>query len=186
MKSNSEISVWTAILEGLALVWSPGMEAIKLRLESKVQSVEDISIVASRAGYELHFADLPANVGGLAIENTPCIAVNRTMPRHHQAYTIAHELGHQVLHLTPAQESQPPLGEFKQLGEFQANMFASILIFGVTNDADREAIIRQNPESMLVPVAAIVITVAVLAFALVFHICSHFISIHSDKLAGRE
>jgi len=169
MKPNSEIPVWKAILEGLALIWSPGMEAIKLQLESNVQSVEDISIVASRAGYELHYADLPANVGGLAIENTPYIAVNRAMPRHHQAYTIAHELGHQVLHLTPAQESQPPLGEFKHLGEFQANMFASILIFGVTNDADREAIIRQNPEAMLVPVAASFITIVGLAVAVIFY-----------------
>ncbi|HKS80573.1 MAG TPA: ImmA/IrrE family metallo-endopeptidase [Candidatus Acidoferrales bacterium] len=162
------------------------MEAIKLQMESKVHSIEDISILASRAGYVLHFTDLPANVGGLAIENTPYIAVNRAKPRHHQAYTIAHELGHQVLHLTPSQESHSLSGEGKGLGEFQANMFASILTFGVANEADREAIIRQNPESMLVPVAATLISISFLAVALIFYVCFRLRPAQSDKLAGRE
>jgi len=174
MKTDPEISAWEIVAKGLALFWSPAMEAIRLQEVTNMQSIEDVSRVAIQAGYEVSLVDLPATVNGFAriIEGTPHIAVNRAKCPEDQTYSMAHELGHCVLHLAPKQHAQPVGFESEGFAEFEAHIFAAMLVFNLTGGAQRERLLRQNPESMMFPTVAVFGSILVLVIALIVHIWS--------------
>jgi Zn-dependent peptidase ImmA (M78 family) len=188
MKSDTEVSNLDILLEGLGMIWHPGAEALKLRLDFNVRSLEDIPAAANRVGCEICYVDLPPKVSGFAsvIASKPYIVVNRAKSPEHQQYTVAHELGHQVLHLNPAQDPNQIDLEIKDIAEFQAHMFASTLIFATTNDKEHEDVLKQNPESFIIPVLAIFVTVVVLVIALLFYLRSRLFPAHPSNLAERE
>src|SRR5277367_4261642 len=129
MKPDGEISFIEILGESFGILWKPGMEAIKLRLDHNVRAVEDIPVAAQRAGCEISYVDLPIRVSGFAqvIEGTPHIVVNRTKPPSHTTFTIAHELAHLQLHLNPSRNNDQPAQPPNTATEFEANMFASVL-----------------------------------------------------------
>ena len=101
-------------------------------------------------------------------------------------YTVAHELGHQVLHLNAEGQASQLVPLTKELVEFQAHMFAATMVFGVTNDKDREDVLRQNPESRLFPALSIFMTVVVLLVALFVYLWSRLSPRHLSGSAASE
>src|SRR5229473_5307697 len=131
MRSGTEVFTSDMVLVGLGMIWNPGAEALKLRLDLNVLSLEDIPAAAGRVGCKISYVDLPTKVSGFAsvIADKLYIVVNRAKSPQHQQYTIAHELGHHVLHLNPAQDPNQLGLHIKDMAEFQAHMFAATLIF---------------------------------------------------------
>jgi Zn-dependent peptidase ImmA (M78 family) len=174
MKSDTEPSIFGLFVETLGVIWNPGAEAFKVKQDFGVQSVEDISVMAERAGFEICPVDLPAKVSGFAqvIAGKPHIVVNRAKPLQHRNYTIAHELGHHVLHLAPSHGSELLTFMTSDLKEYQANMFATMLVIPTKNDKEQEEMRRQNPEVCLTVFAALFLTLAIIVIALLFYISS--------------
>jgi Zn-dependent peptidase ImmA (M78 family) len=174
MRSDTEPSTLDVFLEGMGMIWNPGAEALKVKQDFGVQSVEDIPLAAERAGFEICPVDLPANVSGFAqvIAGKQHIVVNRAKPLQHRNYTIAHELGHHVLHLDPSHGSELLGFMTNDLKEHQANLFATMLVVWTTKDNEQEEMRRQNPELYLTVFAALFLTLALIVIALVFYICS--------------
>jgi Zn-dependent peptidase ImmA (M78 family) len=184
MSSDGKVSTSDVVLLGLGIIWSPGAEAIKVQRDFNVRSLEDISAAANRVGCEICYVDLPPKVSGFAtvIASKRHIVVNRAKSPQHQQYTLAHELGHQVLHVSSAQDPNQLGLQIKDIAEFQAHMFASTLIFATTNDKEREDILKQNPESFIMPALAIFVTVIFLVIALLFYLCSRLFPAHTPNL----
>jgi hypothetical protein len=174
MKSDAGIFDFEFVLDFLGIIWTPGAEALKLQQDLNVRSLEDIPAAVERAGYEVCYADLPMNVSGVAlvIAGRPCIVVNRAKSPQHQHYTIAHELGHHVLHVNPPQDRHQLGLPSKDMMEFQAHLFAAMWVMRVTNDKEREVLLRQNPESLFIPPLSILLTIAMILGALFAHLCS--------------
>ena len=168
MKSN------TSILDCLAIIWNPAAESLKRQQDLNVHSLKDISAAAERAGYEVCYADLPPNVSGFAqvIAGKPCIVVNRAKPPEHQQYTVAHELGHHVLHVNPPQDPHQLGLASKDMMEFQAHLFAAMWVIRVTNGKEREVLLRHNPESLVVPASSVFMTFAMILGAAIAYLCS--------------
>jgi Zn-dependent peptidase ImmA (M78 family) len=188
MRSDTEASISDITLVLLGMICNPGVEALKLQRDFNVRSLEDIPAAAGRVGCEICYVDLPLKVSGFVavIAGTPHIVVNRAKSPQHQQYTLAHELGHQVLHVNPVQDPNHPGLQIKDMAEFQAHMFASTLMFMTTNDKEREDVLMQNPESLTMPALAILATVIVLVIALLFYLCSRLFPAHPPTLAERE
>ncbi len=49
MNSDTRISSLDFVLKGLGIIWNPGVEALNLKRELNVASLEDISVAAERA-----------------------------------------------------------------------------------------------------------------------------------------
>lgn len=146
MNPESDPSTLDIIAEGLATIWSPSAEALKLQQSRKIRCLEDLIVEAERAGYEICEVDLPKNVGGFAltIEGKPHIAVNRDKSTEYRQYTVAHELGHHLLHVVQSPDPNSLLNT--AMMEFQADLFASSLIVWLTPENERDEMLRQNPE----------------------------------------
>ena len=174
MRSDTEPSSFDLFVETLGVIWNPGAEAFKLKQDFGVQSVEDIPLAAERAGFEICPVDLPAKVSGFAqvIAGKPHIVVNRAKTLQHRNYTIAHELGHHVLHLAPSHGSELLSFMTSGLKEYQANMFATMLVVWTNKDEEQEEIRRQNPELYLTVLGALFLTLAIIVIALLFYISS--------------
>jgi len=174
MRSDAKPSTFDLFLEILGMIWNPGTEAFKVKQDFGVQSVEDIPLAAERAGFEICPVDLPAKVSGFAqvIAGKPHIVVNRAKPPQHRNYTIAHELGHHVLHLDPSHGSELLGFMTNGLKEYQANMFATMLVVWTTEDQEQEEMRRQNPELHLTAFAALLLTLVAVVVALLFHVFS--------------
>jgi Zn-dependent peptidase ImmA (M78 family) len=174
MRSDTEVSTFDIVLVGLGIIWNPGAEAIKLQRDFNVLSLADIPAAAGRVGCEICYVDLPPKVSGFAtvIASKPHIVVNRAKSPQHQQYTLAHELGHQFLHLNPAPDPNQLGLPIKDIAEFQAHMFASTLMFVTTNDKEREDMVKQNPEAFIMPALAIFVTVVFVVIALLFYVCA--------------
>ncbi len=188
MRSDNDLSNSEIVLACLGVIWTPGGEALKLRINLNIHSMEDICDAAERAGYEVCYVDLPEKVSGFAgvIGGKPHIVVNRAKPLEHQRCTVAHELGHHVMHMNPTQAVQPlgPLTE--ELEEFQAQMFAATMVLGATNDGDREVVIKQNPELLAIHVAAVFITIATVVIMLIIYLCSRLFPIEHSSMEARK
>ena len=174
MTLNTEMSTSEIVLEGLGFIWNPGAEALKVQQDLNVRSLGELAAAAGRAGYEICYVDLPPKVSGFAvvIAGRPHIVINRAKSRPHQQYTIAHELGHHVLHVNPTQDPNQPGLPIKNFAEFQAHMFAASLIFWTMNDKQREDVLKQNPESLIFPALAIFMSFAVILTPLLVHLWS--------------
>jgi Zn-dependent peptidase ImmA (M78 family) len=174
MKPDGEISVFEILGESLGVIWKPAMEAIKLRLDHNIQAVEDIPFAAQRAGFQISYVDLPMKVSGFAqvIEGMPHIVVNRAKPSSHTKFTIAHELAHHQLHLNPShyndQAARPPGKET----EFEANMFATMLVATTTSGEQQERMLAQNPEMRSSLAVSAFGTIVAILIAVVLWICT--------------
>jgi hypothetical protein len=175
MKPDVEISSFDVVVESLGVIWNPGAEALKMQQSLDVQSVEDIPFAAERAGYEISYVDLPANVSGfpLVVAGKPHIVVNRAKPSKHSRFTIAHELGHHVLHLNSSHDADQGRPLTNGMAEFQANMFATMLVVTVPNQVDQEEMLSQNPELRSTAVVSIFVTFATIFGSLIAWVCSH-------------
>jgi Zn-dependent peptidase ImmA (M78 family) len=174
IKPNVEFSVLDILGESLERLWNPGMEAIKLQLDHRIQTVEDIPVAAQKVGCHISYVSLPTKVSGFAhvIEGTPHIVVNRAKPLSHTRFTIAHELGHHQLHLTRSRnndQAQPP----NNATEFEANMFASVLVSTTTSDEQQEQMLAHNPEIPSTLAVCMFATVLAILMALVIWFCAN-------------
>ena len=174
MKSTDGASGVDLVLEALEMIWQPGMEAMRLHKELNVRSLGDTVGAAERAGCEVCYVDLPETVSGFAtvIEGQPIIAVNRAKPRRDIPYTVSHELGHQVLHLSPTRHPDPawiPLGQ--DVKEFQAMIFASMWVLKAPDSDEKKQLLEQNPESNMVT-WAIFVSLAVIVFAVLGYLAA--------------
>jgi Zn-dependent peptidase ImmA (M78 family) len=168
------------VLEALGTIWSPGAAALKLQQSMNITSLEDLMVGTERAGYEICEVDLPENVGGFAltIGGKPQIVVNRDKSAEYRQYTVAHELGHHFLHLAPSSVPNNLLAVSGEMKEFQANAFASSLIVWLTPEKDRDEMLRQNPEFVRALTMPILLSIAVILVAVLFHV---WLQIFSDK-----
>jgi len=163
------------VLQILDMLWSPAVEAMKVQKELNVRSLAETIAAAERAGCQVCYADLPEKVGGFAtvIAETPLIVVNRAKPPHHNHYTVSHELGHHLLHLSRVQPSDT-LGfpSIEDMQEYQAHMFAIAWVwFASKPNEERETVLKQNPETMLLPVAMFS-SLGVILFAALSHLAA--------------
>ena len=166
-----------ALVEVLGLIWAPALAAARLQKDLDVLSLDETIAAVERAGYAVHFADLPDNISGFAglIRGKPAVVVNRAKPAQDQQYTLLHELGHTVLHLDPAQKSHDLVSANEGFADFQADMFAAAWIIHVSQDDQRKKeILKQNPEASLVMFGAAAMTVGAVVIALIMYLCSRF------------
>ncbi len=174
MKPEVEISASDILGESLGIIWKPGMAAIELQRDHNIQAIEDIPSAAQRAGCQISYVDLPTKVSGFAqvIEGTQYIVVNRAKPLSHTRFTIAHELGHHRLHLNRArnydQVVQPP----NTATEFEANMFATMLVATTTSGEQQEQMLAHNPEMRTSVVVSVFATLIAILMAVVIWFCS--------------
>src|ERR1700737_2479749 len=135
------------MLEGLAMSWAPGAEAVKVQRAWGVRSLADMPAALKRAGYEVCSVDLPDRVSGFAqvIEGQPCIVLNRAKSAGHLQFTASHELGHHILHLDASRDPQLGLPS-EGLAEFQAHQFATLCTLLLANEREREDVLNENPE----------------------------------------
>ena len=161
---SSADSVW----DMLGSIWAPAAEAHRVRAALNVRSLAETAAAAERAGYEVCAIDLPATVSGFAtrIADKPHIVVNRAESPARQQYTLVHELGHHALRENPAQPPNPGMEELR------AHLFATFWVISVTDDAERHEVLRQNRESSVCLFALALMTVGLLAGALVVHLMS--------------
>ncbi len=146
----------------LEIISAPNFQALKLRQHYDLHSLKDIAAVAERAGYEVCYTDLPMSVSGFAqvIAGRPSIVVNRFKPPKHQQYTIAHELAHHILYQDfPSLRSKLRLPS-KEIAEVQAHLFAAMCVISITDRKERDDVLRQNPEALVIPVAVLFMTLA--------------------------
>jgi len=102
------------------------------------------------------------------------VSANRAKSPQHQQYTVAHELGHHVLHLNPSRDSQQLEVSNKDLAEAQAHLFAATWLALVTNDKEREDVLRQNPEAFFIPAFSLLATLVIIFIAALDHFWSRF------------
>jgi Zn-dependent peptidase ImmA (M78 family) len=174
MMPDGEISVFDILGESLGVIWKPGMAAIKLRLDQNIQAVEDIPIAAQKVGCQISYVDLPTRVSGFAqvIEGTPYIVVNRAKPLSHIRFTIAHELGHHQLHFTPSRNNAQAAQAPSNVTEFEANMFATMLVATTTSGEQEEQMLAHNPEIRSTLAVSVFASVLAILVAVVFWFCS--------------
>ena len=182
MNSNLE-----AVLEGLGMIWAPGVEAVRVRQALGVRLLADMSAALERAGYEVCYVDLPEAVSGFAkvIEGQRVIALNRTKSEPHLQFTVAHELAHHILHLGGS-PGTPPGFSSESLTEFQAHQFAALWIMSLANNQEREEVLNQNPEWLLVTAASLLLTVVVIVIPLLAHLWSSLVRVrHLRPVTGK-
>ncbi len=184
MNPGAEISAFDIFVESLGVIWNPGAEALKLRQDFDIQSVDDIPLAAERAGCEISYVDLPVKISGFAqvIEGKPYIVVNRDKPSTHKKFTIAHELGHHVLHCNSTHGADSAGLIIDSTAEFEANMFASSLATAVTSEEEREEMFVHNPEMRSTLAISIFASFLVILTAFVIWLCSHLFSTRSSAM----
>jgi Zn-dependent peptidase ImmA (M78 family) len=177
MNSASDRSIGGLLLEGLQTIWGPAAEAHRVREQLRVRSLDDSIAAIERAGYDVHAVDLPAAVQGfpMQIDDTRCIVVNRAASLARQQYTVVHELAHHVLHLADGRISEPPKEPTSSsLAEFQAHLFTATWIAGTDSTSQRNEVLRQNREASASVFVSVVLSVGMLAGALLIHLIERF------------
>jgi hypothetical protein len=160
-----------AMLEGLEMIWAPGAKAVKVQQALDVRFLADMTAALERAGYEVCCVDLPERVSGFAkvIEGKPHIVLNRAKSAEHLRYTMSHELGHHVLHLDDSRDAQTRFPS-ADLMEFQAHQFATLWILYLANDKEREDVLSQNPEWLMIGFISLLMTAGAIVIPLIAHI----------------
>ena len=176
------------VLEVLGMVWTPALEAVKLRQDLDVRSLKDTCAAVERAGYKICYSDLPAKVSGFAtvIAGEYYIVINRAKSPRHQQYTVPHELGHHVLHMNHSRNPDQPALPSKGLEEFQAHMFATMWVIGVAKDDERKDVLRQNPESSVMLCISVVMTGGIIVVALLTHLLSRLFPKLFPSVVGKR
>jgi hypothetical protein len=169
MKPGNDISMFGCLVQGVGEIWSPASEALRLRKDLNVQSLEETAAAAERAGCEVFYVDLPKKVSGFAdiIDGKAHIVLNRAKSQRNLEYTLPHELAHCILHLNssrnPGQPRVPNLG----IAEFQADLFASTWVNWLGDDKQREEMLTGNRESSIAIVTSLLLTLALVAIAII-------------------
>ena len=165
------------VVKQVARIWTPAAEAIRLKSEMKVCSFAETTAALQQAGYEVYRADLPAKVSGVAavLDGRRYIVVNRHESGARQQFTVAHELGHHVLHLNSSPVAE--LAGFAEATdqEFQADQFASMWHIWGTEPEEQQELLRRNPHAGVVLSVSVIATVLVVVASILFHVCSRFI-----------
>jgi Zn-dependent peptidase ImmA (M78 family) len=176
MKPDAEISSFDFLVESLERILKPGMEAVKLQSNSGIRSLDDIPRAAEGAGCEISYVDLPEKISGFAqvIDGQPHIVVNRAKPSKHSEFTIAHELGHHVLHSNPSQDGDQANCLTASHVEFEANLFGATLVTAVTTEEERKDMVRHNPEIHSALAVSVFGMLLAILMALTIWICSLF------------
>jgi Zn-dependent peptidase ImmA (M78 family) len=177
MIKNTESSALECLMNEVAKVLAPILEATRLRKELNVRSLEDTCDAVEGAGYQIYRADLPSTVRGAAVvvDGKPYILTNRCDCCEQQRYTVSHELGHHVLHLNPS-----PL--IAQLGladdedqELHADQFATAWFMQTAKSEQRERFLRENPRaSFVLADTAMAVIFTVLPFVLLYAVSRLF------------
>jgi hypothetical protein len=104
------------------------------------------------------------------------ILVNRYESRVRQQFTVAHELGHHVLHLNPSPTAE--LAGFAEGTdqEFQADQFASVWLIWGTKPEEQGELLRRNPRAGMVLSVSVMATVLMILVPIVFYLCSRMFS----------
>jgi len=95
--------------------------------------------------------------------------LNRAKSAEHLQYTMPHELGHHVLHLDKSKDPQSRLPS-AHLMEFQAHQFATLWILYLANDKEREDVLSQNPEWLMIGLISLLMTAGAIVIPLIAHI----------------
>jgi Zn-dependent peptidase ImmA (M78 family) len=174
MKPGKEISGWEMVIKGLGHIWGPGAEALQLQKDLGVESLEETTAAARRAGYEVCYADLPDSVDGFAeiIEGKPHIVLNRAKSQQNLLYTLPHELGHHVLHLNPSREPDQLELSIKDNAELEAHMFATGWVMFLANDKQRWDVLNENPEPRIVLTMSVFVSLLMILAGLFLHLWS--------------
>lgn len=92
----------------------------------------DLNGIANLLGLQLHYENLKSNESGNFDEVAHTIAINRRDPKTRQRFTIAHEIGHDVLGHHGISQRSSDLGAYKSIleksNEMAANNFAATLL----------------------------------------------------------
>jgi hypothetical protein len=174
MSELQTLSDFQYVLNEVVKIWIPGAEAMRLKMEMKVNSPHDTPAALKDAGYEVYAADLPVKVSGVAavVDGRRYIVVNRDESRAQQQFTLAHELGHHVLHLNPSPAAEL-VGFAKTTDqEFQADQFATVWHVWGTEPKEREELLRQNPRAGMVLTASMLATILLILVPILFHVSS--------------
>lgn len=150
MTNNTEPSVFEFLWKGIASVLAPMAEASRLLQQLNVRSLEDTCDALTGAGYAIVRADLPPGVRGFAqmIGCQPYIVTNRCDSCEEHRYTVAHELGHYTLHVSPS----PAIAKLgladasKADQESHANQFATAWFVRTASPEQRKRFLQKNPE----------------------------------------
>jgi Zn-dependent peptidase ImmA (M78 family) len=168
MKTSGEASSLEIVLLCLGKIWEPAGEALNVQKELGVHSLEETQAAVECAGYEICRVDLPEKVSGFAeiIVDKPYIVLNRQKSPQNLRYTVPHELGHHILHLNPARDSD--LLGFPSVGnaELEADLFASSWLLCLRKDKQRDDVLLRNPESSRTLAIYFFLSVAIVLFAL--------------------
>ncbi len=113
-----------SVIRLLRRPWRAVEEAKRLVQAYGIQSLEGIDRVAEKLGFPVEHVDLPAKVSGgaQALDDGMVIIVNRHRSLLHQRYTIAHELGHCLLH------GQVPSVLSSRHADLEADCFAFVCL----------------------------------------------------------
>jgi IrrE N-terminal-like domain len=179
MKPEYEGSTAEMLFQGFGTIWSAAGEAIRLQEELNVRSLEETAAAAEQAGCEVCYADLPEKVSGFAemIEQKPHIVLNRAKSPENLAYTLPHELGHCVLHLSPSPDASQPRLAPKGAAEFEAHLFAASWVTHAANHQRSREILAANPESLATIVGGFILTLALVVIAVIAWLCSKLTSV---------
>jgi hypothetical protein len=160
------------VLEGMEIIWAPGVEAVKVQQGLGVRSLTDAGAALERAGYEVCYVDLPEKVSGVAtiIDGKRYIMLNRAKCAQHLQFTVPHELGHHILHLDASRDPGPLGAPSKGAAEFQAHQFAAMWILLLATDEERQEVLSQNPESLVIVTLCLLMTAGVILVPLIAHL----------------
>jgi hypothetical protein len=186
MTPGNDSSVFEDILQGLMKALSPAEKALRLQKELNVQALEETAGAAERVGCEVCHVDLPEKVSGFAdiIEGKPHIVLNRAKSQQNLAYTLAHELGHQVLHLSPSRDASELRSLIPGAAELEADLFAVTWVNWLGTDRQREEMFAESRESSAAVVVPLILVLAMVAVAILAWVCSEVFN--AQRLALRE
>jgi Zn-dependent peptidase ImmA (M78 family) len=171
MTKKAEPSAFDCLIEEVAKILAPVLEATRLRKELQVCSLEETCAAVEEAGYQIYRADLPSAVRGVAevIDGQPYIVTNRCDCCDQHRYTVAHELGHHVLHRNPSPAIATLGLADEEDQEFHADQFALAWFMQTAKPEQRERFFRENPRaSFILADSAMAVIVTVLSFVLLY------------------
>lgn len=172
MNRTGEPSSVEILLACLGKIWEPGAEALRVQKDLGVSSLEETVPALERAGFEICYVDLPDKVSGFAeiIADKPHIILNRQKSPQNLQYTVPHELGHLILHLSPVPKPDPLGIQGVGNDELEADLFATSWLLFLRNDEGRNNVLPQNPESSRILVLYLLFTIALVLCTLIAHL----------------
>jgi len=169
MRPADNISMHEMALDCLDRIWLPCGEAARLQATWNARSLEETTAAAEQVGCQVSYVDLPEKVSGFAqvIEGQTHIVLNRAKPRIDLEYTLPHELGHYVLHLSPSRNMEESEFQVSGTKEFEANLFAVTWIARRGTDLRQNEVLRQNEEALVTMFSCLFVTLLLGLLALV-------------------